>query len=60
MTWPPSIGTGMWVHVLDVTDTAQMRRVVAEARAFLQRVDVVVSNAGLVVFSSAEVMIATT
>jgi NAD(P)-dependent dehydrogenase (short-subunit alcohol dehydrogenase family) len=44
----------LWVRVLDVTDTAQMRRVVAEAFADLQRVDVVVSNAGFGVFGAAE------
>jgi NAD(P)-dependent dehydrogenase (short-subunit alcohol dehydrogenase family) len=44
----------LWVRALDVTDTAQLRRVVAEAFADLQRVDVVVSNAGFGVFGAAE------
>lgn len=44
----------LWVRALDVTDTTQMRRVVAEAFAELQRVDVVVSNAGFGVFGAAE------
>ena len=42
------------MRVLDVTDTALMRRVVAEAFADLGRVDVVVSNAGFGVFGAAE------
>src|SRR4029077_20289125 len=44
----------LWVRALDVTDTGQMRRVVAEAFADLGRVDVVVSNAGVGVFGAAE------
>jgi NAD(P)-dependent dehydrogenase (short-subunit alcohol dehydrogenase family) len=44
----------LWIRVLDVTGTAQMRRVVAEAFADLRRVDVVVSNAGFGVFGAAE------
>jgi NAD(P)-dependent dehydrogenase (short-subunit alcohol dehydrogenase family) len=44
----------LWVRALDVTDTAQMRRVVAEAFTDLGRVDVVVSNAGFGVFGAAE------
>ena len=44
----------LWVRALDVTDTAQMRRVVAEAFTDLGRVDVVVSNAGSGVFGAAE------
>lgn len=44
----------LWVRALDVTNTTQMRRVVAEAFAELQRVDVVVSNAGFGVFGAAE------
>jgi NAD(P)-dependent dehydrogenase (short-subunit alcohol dehydrogenase family) len=47
-------GDRLWVRLLDVTDTAQMRRVVAEAFADLGRVDVVVSNAGFGVFGAAE------
>jgi NAD(P)-dependent dehydrogenase (short-subunit alcohol dehydrogenase family) len=44
----------LWVRALDVTDTAQMRRVVAEAFTDLQRIDIVVSNAGSGVFGAAE------
>jgi NAD(P)-dependent dehydrogenase (short-subunit alcohol dehydrogenase family) len=44
----------LWVRALDVTDTAQLRRIVAAAFADLGRVDVVVSNAGLGVFGAAE------
>ncbi|HMH37463.1 MAG TPA: SDR family oxidoreductase [Streptosporangiaceae bacterium] len=44
----------LWVRALDVTDTGQMRRVVAEAFTDLGRVDVVVSNAGFGVFGAAE------
>lgn len=44
----------LWVRALDVTDTAQLRRVVAEAFTDLDRVDVVVSNAGFGVFGAAE------
>src|SRR4029077_10878381 len=44
----------LWVRALDVTDTGQMRRVVAEAFADLGRIDVVVSNAGFGVFGAAE------
>ena len=44
----------LWVRALDVTDTAQLRRVVAEAFTDLGRVDVVVSNAGFGVFGAAE------
>jgi NAD(P)-dependent dehydrogenase (short-subunit alcohol dehydrogenase family) len=44
----------LWVRALDVTDTAQMRSVVAEAFTDLGRVDVVVSNAGFGVFGAAE------
>jgi NAD(P)-dependent dehydrogenase (short-subunit alcohol dehydrogenase family) len=42
------------VRALDVTDTAQLRHVVAAAFADLGRVDVVVSNAGFGVFGAAE------
>lgn len=44
----------LWMRALDVTDTAQLRRVVAAAFADLGRVDVVVSNAGFGVFGAAE------
>ena len=44
----------LWVRFPDVTDTAQMRRVVAEAFANLGRVDAMVSNACFGVFGAAE------
>ena len=44
----------LWVRALDVTGTAQLRSVVAEAFTDLGRVDVVVSNAGSGVFGAAE------
>src|ERR1700761_9326679 len=44
----------LWVRALDVTDTAQLRHVMAAAFADLGRVDVVVSNAGLGVFGAAD------
>jgi NAD(P)-dependent dehydrogenase (short-subunit alcohol dehydrogenase family) len=44
----------LWVRALDVTDTAQLRSVVAEAFTDLGWVDVVVSNAGFGVFGAAE------
>jgi NAD(P)-dependent dehydrogenase (short-subunit alcohol dehydrogenase family) len=44
----------LWVRALDVTDTGQMRRVVAEAFTDLRRVDVVVSSAGFGVSGAAE------
>ena len=47
-------GDRLWVRALDVTDTAQMRRVVREAFTDLGRIDVVVSNAGYGVFGAAE------
>jgi NAD(P)-dependent dehydrogenase (short-subunit alcohol dehydrogenase family) len=47
-------GDRLWVRPLDVTDTARLREVVAEAFAAHDRVDVVVSNAGYGVFAAAE------
>ncbi len=47
-------GERLWARALDVTDTAQLRRVVAAAFTDFQRIDVVVSNAGLGVFGAAE------
>lgn len=47
-------GDRLWVRRLDVTDTAQLDRVVAEAFAEHDRIDVVVSNAGYGVFGVAE------
>ncbi len=47
-------GDRLWVGLLDVTDTAQVRQVVDEAVAALGRVDVVVNNAGFGLFGAAE------
>jgi len=44
----------LWVHALDVTDTAAVRRVVDEAFGALGRIDVVVNNAGYGLFGAAE------
>ena len=44
----------LWVAELDVTDTAQVHRVVPEAFAALGTIDVVVNNAGYGVFASVE------
>jgi NAD(P)-dependent dehydrogenase (short-subunit alcohol dehydrogenase family) len=47
-------GDRLWVRTLDVTDTAEIRRVVAEAFDELGRIDVVVSNAGYGLIGAAE------
>jgi NAD(P)-dependent dehydrogenase (short-subunit alcohol dehydrogenase family) len=47
-------GHQLRVGQLDVTDTAQVRRVVDEAFADLGRIDVVVNNAGFGLFGAAE------
>jgi NAD(P)-dependent dehydrogenase (short-subunit alcohol dehydrogenase family) len=47
-------GDRLWVRRLDVTDTAEIRRVVAEAFDELGRIDVVVSNAGYGLIGAAE------
>ncbi len=47
-------GDHLWVGVLDITDTAQLRKVVEQAFAALGRIDVVVSNAGYGLFGAAE------
>ncbi|MCW2983072.1 MAG: Short-chain dehydrogenase [Conexibacter sp.] len=47
-------GERLWVRALDVTDTDQVRDVVGAAFAELERVDVVVSNAGYGVIGAAE------
>jgi NAD(P)-dependent dehydrogenase (short-subunit alcohol dehydrogenase family) len=47
-------GDHIWVRQLDVTNTAQMSRVVKEAFTGHERIDVVVSNAGFGVFGAAE------
>ena len=47
-------GDRLWVRQLDVTDITQLERVVADAFAEHDRIDVVVSNAGYGVFGAAE------
>jgi NAD(P)-dependent dehydrogenase (short-subunit alcohol dehydrogenase family) len=47
-------GDRLWLRALDVTDTARVRAVVAEAFAEHERIDVIVSNAGYGVFAAAE------
>jgi NAD(P)-dependent dehydrogenase (short-subunit alcohol dehydrogenase family) len=49
-----SYGGQLWTARLDVTEVAQVRRVVNEAFAVLGPIDVVVNNAGYGVFASAE------
>ncbi|MFF7965473.1 SDR family oxidoreductase [Streptomyces sp. NPDC007903] len=47
-------GDRLWTARLDVTDTAQVEKVVADAFADLGEIDVVVNNAGYGVFASVE------
>ena len=47
-------GDRLWTRRLDVTDTAEIERVVGEAFADHDRIDVVVSNAGYGAFGTAE------
>jgi NAD(P)-dependent dehydrogenase (short-subunit alcohol dehydrogenase family) len=47
-------GDRLWLGRLDVTDTAQVRRVVTDAFEALGTIDVVVNNAGYGVFASVE------
>jgi NAD(P)-dependent dehydrogenase (short-subunit alcohol dehydrogenase family) len=47
-------GDRLWVAVLDVTDSAAVRNVIGRAFAELQRIDVIVSNAGYALFGAAE------
>ncbi|GAA0376048.1 short-chain dehydrogenase/reductase [Acrocarpospora corrugata] len=47
-------GAQLWVRALDVTDTAQVREVVAAAFTDLGRIDAIVSNAGYGLFGAAE------
>ncbi|PRY12082.1 SDR family oxidoreductase [Kineococcus rhizosphaerae] len=47
-------GDRLWTAQLDVTDTARIREVVAEAFAELGTIDVVVNNAGYGLFGAAE------
>ncbi len=49
-------GDRLWVRVLDVTDTAQLREMVDAAFTGLGRIDVVVSNAGYGVVGVAEAL----
>ncbi|MBF4577517.1 SDR family oxidoreductase [Frondihabitans sp. VKM Ac-2883] len=47
-------GDLLWRHALDVTDSAQIRKVVDEAFAELGHIDVIVSNAGFGILGAAE------
>ena len=47
-------GDAFWVGVLDLTDTPAIRRTVDAAWAALDRIDVVVNNAGYGLFAAAE------
>ena len=47
-------GDRLWVERLDVTDGAQIQRVMTRAFAALGRIDVVVSNAGYALFGAGE------
>jgi NAD(P)-dependent dehydrogenase (short-subunit alcohol dehydrogenase family) len=47
-------GERLWVAILDVTDGTAVRKVINRAFAELQRIDVVVSNAGYALFGAAE------
>ena len=47
-------GERLWTAILDVTDAAAVRNVINRAFAELQRIDVVVSNAGYALFGAAE------
>ena len=47
-------GERLWVAILDVTDGTAVRKTINRAFAELQRIDVVVSNAGYLLFGAAE------
>src|SRR6516162_8857816 len=44
----------LWLAILDVTDAAAVREIINRAFSELQRIDVVVSNAGYALFGAAE------
>ncbi|BBA95537.1 putative short chain dehydrogenase [Actinacidiphila reveromycinica] len=61
LRWPEALddlraehGDRLWVTRLDVTDTARVHRVVADAFTALGTIDVIVNNAGYGVFASVE------
>jgi NAD(P)-dependent dehydrogenase (short-subunit alcohol dehydrogenase family) len=47
-------GERLWLAILDITDAAAVREVINRAFSELQRIDVVVSNAGYALFGAAE------
>ena len=47
-------GERLWIGILDITDSAAVHAVIGRAFATLQRIDVVVSNAGYALFGAAE------
>jgi NAD(P)-dependent dehydrogenase (short-subunit alcohol dehydrogenase family) len=47
-------GDRLWVAILDITDSAAVRNVIDRAFTELQRIDIVVSNAGYALFGAAE------
>ena len=47
-------GERLWLAILDVTDAASVREVINRAFSELQRIDVVVSNAGYALLGAAE------
>jgi NADP-dependent 3-hydroxy acid dehydrogenase YdfG len=47
-------GDRLWVAILDITDSAAVRKVLDRVFSELQRIDVIVSNAGYALFGAAE------